>query len=83
MNFNLNNLNRAGRNSHPPLFLRTVRLLFVLVVLVSSCSWQWHPDNRIRIKPVIENRLSKEEYDELRLYVMWRLSEQRRLKEME
>ena len=62
--------------------MKTIAL--ILTLLIAGCTQQaWHPDNRIRIKPPLDIRLSAEKEAELRLYVLWELHAQAVLKEAE
>ena len=62
--------------------MKTIAL--ILTLLIAGCTQQaWHPDNRIRIKPPLDIRLSAEKEAELRLYVLWELHAQAVLKESE
>ena len=62
--------------------MKTIAL--ILTLLIAGCTQQaWHPDNRIRIKPPLDIRLSAEKEAELRLYVLRNLWEQDALKRAE
>ena len=64
--------------------MNTKRILLCLILVLAGCTQQaWHPDNRIRIKPKTDIRLSAEREAELRLYVLWSLHSQAVMKESE
>ena len=54
-------------------------IILILIILLSGC----HADNRVRINPPMEIKLSAEKKAELRIYVMRYLYEQASLKEAE
>ena len=69
----------GGLSFIPKFRFRSPVLGLILLAILTGC----HTDNRVRINPPIEIKLSAEKKAELRIYVMRRLYEQAVLKEAE